>query len=190
MQNISKRLIVAIIVLIIAIVAGGWFWYASVQKERAQVEQQTNTITGVENKDIEKTYRNQQYGFEMKIPTDWEVTSEDLSEEIPDGSHDQTALCIAPNGKGDAGTLFGAGDTSCSVSIFIVHKAIRGYVNDTPKTASIKISSSIDATMFDENSVEFEQAGFFWTMSINADTSSENKKVFLEMVHSLKFGDK
>lgn len=38
MQNISKRLILAIIVLIIALVAGGLFWYASVQERQAQVE--------------------------------------------------------------------------------------------------------------------------------------------------------
>ncbi len=45
MQNISKRLIVAIVVLIIAIVAGGWFWYALAQKERAQAEQEQVEIS-------------------------------------------------------------------------------------------------------------------------------------------------
>jgi len=44
MQNISKRLIVAIIVLIIAIVVGGWFWYASVREKQAQMGQKQTEV--------------------------------------------------------------------------------------------------------------------------------------------------
>jgi hypothetical protein len=93
MQNISKRLIVAIIVLIIAIVAGGWFWYASVQKERAQMEQQQAEASKPQAKDIPqwekdalvereelgypalpeewRLFRSDEYGFEVGYKEEW-----------------------------------------------------------------------------------------------------------------------
>ncbi len=98
MQNISKRLIVAIIVLIITIVAGGWFWYASVRepgevKQQQEISQAINvsksnipltsdTLESYEPQYIPpqeffstaddtsnwETYRNEEFGFEVKYP--------------------------------------------------------------------------------------------------------------------------
>ncbi len=99
MQNISKRLIVAIIVLIIAI--GGWFWYASVQKKQIQKQQQTiqtetnevsgNDDTGADyknrvanemNASLDKshwqTYRNEKLKIEFQYPDGWMVEELDF----------------------------------------------------------------------------------------------------------------
>jgi type II secretory pathway pseudopilin PulG len=93
MQNISKRFIVAIAVVIIAIVGGGWFWYASVQKDRAQVEQQQAEALQLQVKDIPqwekdalvereklgypalpegwRLFRSDEYGFEVGYKKEW-----------------------------------------------------------------------------------------------------------------------
>lgn len=44
MQNISKRLILVVAVLIIAIVAGGWFWYARQKMTASLMEGEIKTI--------------------------------------------------------------------------------------------------------------------------------------------------
>jgi hypothetical protein len=91
MQNISKKLIGAIIVLIIAIVASGWFWYVSKMPKQKQIvsvtditgnqsqqtsenqTQETSTEIIARNLDVStwKTYRNEQIGIEFKYPPSW-----------------------------------------------------------------------------------------------------------------------
>jgi hypothetical protein len=110
MQNISKRLIVAIIVFIIAIiaiVAGGWFWYVKQKMTVSPIEGEIKTIYTIPGQNMPddqsvdtsvsqrneldsikdlidgeytfapadtskwQTYRNEEMGFEMKIPKDW-----------------------------------------------------------------------------------------------------------------------
>ncbi len=90
MQNISKKMMVGIIIVIIALIAGGWFWYASVQEKQAQIEQKqaevkqqveedvqvtepVDATTTVINMDMShwETYRNEKYGYEFKYPKNW-----------------------------------------------------------------------------------------------------------------------
>ncbi|MDD5083673.1 MAG: hypothetical protein PHT88_01880 [Candidatus Moranbacteria bacterium] len=85
MQNISKRLILSI-VFILAVVIGGWFWYASKAPVQQQImptvvenqeqrvtenqPQETDADIVVRNLDVSKwkTYRNEEYGIEFKYP--------------------------------------------------------------------------------------------------------------------------
>ncbi len=52
MQNISKRLIVAIIVLIIAIVVGGWFWYTKQKMTVSPIEGEIKTIYTIPGQNV------------------------------------------------------------------------------------------------------------------------------------------
>jgi len=85
MQNISKRLIVAIIVLIIAIVVGGWFWYAK-QKGSESAFPGNGTVNTTQNTeeandttrfvtDVDMDVSHWQKGetefLSMKFPKEW-----------------------------------------------------------------------------------------------------------------------
>lgn len=64
MQNISKKLIMAIVIVIIALVAGGLFWFVSVKEKQAQLEMDLQ-----QQKDILKL---QEISLIPQIPDDGE----------------------------------------------------------------------------------------------------------------------
>jgi hypothetical protein len=94
MQNISKKL-TGVVVLVIVLIAGGLFWYASIKEKQAQVEQEQvqasqrnqqqikNDVQTTESVDATiatgidmdvnhwQVYHNEQYGYEFKYPKTW-----------------------------------------------------------------------------------------------------------------------
>jgi hypothetical protein len=85
MQNISKRLIVAIIVLIIVIVAGGWFWYASVQREKASVANNEQFVPSTPNGEVSYSYKtvrisDGQIDFTFEVPSTWLTETRNMGE--------------------------------------------------------------------------------------------------------------
>jgi hypothetical protein len=86
MKNIPKRFILATVAVIIALVAGGLFWYASVKEKQSKLEQkQAEALSQNENtNDIDvsqwKMYKDEKMGFEVKYPGNiYYVDSADFS---------------------------------------------------------------------------------------------------------------
>jgi hypothetical protein len=70
MKNIPKRFILATVAVIIALVAGGLFWYASVKEKQSQLEQKQNESMSDIDTSQWSTYKDDKMGFEVKYPVD------------------------------------------------------------------------------------------------------------------------
>ncbi|MBU4338530.1 hypothetical protein KKB43_04205 [Patescibacteria group bacterium] len=80
-KGISSILIILIIVGVL--VGGGLVWYY--QKTLQIISKPAPQVTPVDETANWKTYRNDEYGFEVKYPTAWEISS------------DKSGVTISPN---------------------------------------------------------------------------------------------
>jgi len=83
----KKSIIIASIVIVLALIGGGVFWYVKQGKELVNMpvvennnleeEQKGNELQGEEIDTSEwLTYRNEEYGFEVKYPEEWIIKEE------------------------------------------------------------------------------------------------------------------
>jgi hypothetical protein len=76
-KGISTSLAFTIIIVLVALVCGGiltyqYYWLPKEAVKKSEIETPKDETTNWQ------TYRNEEYGFEMKYPVDWEVNAEKL----------------------------------------------------------------------------------------------------------------
>lgn len=85
MQNISKKLTLSIIAVIIVFIAGGWFWYASVREKHAQVVKDEQSIPPMFKEGVNYSYKtvrvsDGQVGFIFEVPSNWLTETRNMGE--------------------------------------------------------------------------------------------------------------
>jgi hypothetical protein len=87
MKNIPKRFILATVVVIIALVAGGLFWYASVKEKQTSAikDMQSDVLTSEKETPFSyKTVRvsDGKIGFTFDVPSNWLTETRNMGEKL------------------------------------------------------------------------------------------------------------
>jgi len=73
----KKYIIILIIIIIFALAGGGWYWYSKNQPVNPPVTKNEGDATATSTEEIDMsdwlTYRNEQYGFEVRYPREWDI---------------------------------------------------------------------------------------------------------------------